>query len=319
MLYFYWKTSLDDSVLRLQQVHDAVTIMVDLWIAEQRHEEDVFPTGPLFDCVNCNKPYRYLGLARNGKGTLTNSSAGLSWTGFRPSDDESVYGYLVPANMFAIVVLNYVVEMATALWNDKTLATKAYKLATDMERGIQEHAIVKGPDGSTLIYAYEVDGLGNALLMDDANVPSLLSIPYLGYAYDEEIYANTRAFILSHQNPTFQKGTNALTGDLEGYGSPHMALRIRDNIWPMAMAMQGLVSDDQEEKVRLVEQLVKASAGTKWMHESFSVNNPNVYTRYWFCWADSLFGAYHSVADAMVCLLACLLACFYSHLLIIHS
>lgn len=293
LLYFYMKQSphgtTDDSVLRLERVHEAVDIMVDLWIAEQRHEDDAYPTGPLFDCVNCNKPYRYPGLPRNGKGTPTNATSGLTWTGFRPSDDECVYGYLVPANMFAVVALEYMVEMATVLWNDDKLAKKAQELATDIQRGIEEHAIVKGPDGS-LIYAYEVDGLGNHLLMDDANVPSLFSIPYLGYKYDEAIYANTKSFILSPDNPTFHKGTNAFTGEIEGYGSPHMNARIQENIWPMALAMQGLTSDNQEEKVKLVETLVKASAGTGWMHESFSVSNPKVFTRSWFCWADSLFG-----------------------------
>jgi meiotically up-regulated gene 157 (Mug157) protein len=289
LLYYYWRESNNHDVLKLQAVHEAVLIMVDLWIAEQQHEDDVVATGPLFDCLNCNKPYRYPGLKRDGKGSATNSSSGLTWTAFRPSDDECTYGFLVPANMFAVVVLEYVVEMATVLWEDKALAMKAEKLAADIEKGIQEHAIVKGPDGN-LIYAYEVDGLGNALLMDDANVPSLLSIPYLGYKYDDDIYTNTRKFILSDKNPTFRRGTNALTGDVEGYGSPHMASRIKDNIWPMAMAMQGLTSDNEEEKIRIVEQLVKASAGTGWMHESFSVKNPNVYTRSWFCWADSLFG-----------------------------
>lgn len=292
MLYFYWKTSPNakssESVLQLQQVQNAVNIMLDLWIAEQRHEEDAFPTGPLFDCDNCNKPYRYPGLKRNGKGTPTNSTCGLTWTGFRPSDDECVYGYLVPANMFAVVVLEYVVEMATVLWRDTAMAEKAQKLANEIQRGIEEHAIVKGPDDN-LIYAYEVDGLGNYLLMDDANVPSLMSIPYLGYKYDPEIYANTRRFILSPHNPTYVKGSNAFTGEIEGYGSPHMKSQIRDNIWPMALAIQGLTSDDIEEKIHIVETLVKASAGTGWMHESFSAANPKRFTRSWFCWADSLF------------------------------
>jgi meiotically up-regulated gene 157 (Mug157) protein len=297
MLYFYWKQSPNaeatDSVLRLKSVHEAVDIMVDLWIAEQKHEDDVYPTGPLFDCVNCNKPYRYPGLKRDGKGTPTNSSAGFTWTGFRPSDDECTYGYLVPANMFAVVALEYMVEMATELWKDLKLARKAQSLANDIQRGIEEHAVVKGPDGSQ-IYAYEVDGLGNYLLMDDANVPSLMSIPYLGYKYNADIYANTRKFILSPDNPTYRNGTNDLTGEIEGYGSPHMESRIQDNIWPMALAVQGLTSDNYKEKARIVETLVKASAGTGWMHESFSVRNPHRFTRSWFCWADSLFGTWYA-------------------------
>ena len=327
MLYFYWKQSPNannatNSVLKLQSVHEAVHIMVDVWIAEQRHEDDVYPTGPLFDCLNCNKPYRYPGLDRDGKGTPTNSSAGLTWTGFRPSDDECKYGYLVPANMFAVVVLQYVVEMATVVWNDSNLAKKAQTLASDIQRGIEEHAIVTGPDG-TRIYAYEVDGLGNYLLMDDANVPSLLSIPYLGYKYDEAIYANTRKFILSPDNPTYRKGTNALTGEIEGYGSPHMESQIKDNIWPMALAVQGLTSDDQEEKVRIVETLVKASAGTGWMHESFSANNPRRFTRSWFCWADSLFGTLYAALAHLPCIgcgsVLYTLTCFFHNHVIMCS
>lgn len=290
LLYFYWKQSpnseLSSSVLRLPKVEEAVEIMVDLWIAEQMHELDNFPVGPLFDCVNCNKPYRYPGLDRNGKGTPTNSSSGLTWTGFRPSDDECKYGFLVPANMFAVTVLEYMVDMATDLWGNRKLALKAQKLAAEIQRGIQEYAIVDHPDGNGgKIYAYEVDGLGNYELLDDANVPSLLSIPYLGYNhYNPEIYANTRRFILSPANPTYRKGANELTGDIEGYGSPHMSQAIRDNIWPMALAVQGLTSDDREEKIRIIESLVKASAGTGWMHESFSVSKPQKFTRSWFCW-----------------------------------
>jgi meiotically up-regulated gene 157 (Mug157) protein len=307
LLYFYWKQSPNsektDSVLRLPAVQEAVTIMVDLWMAEQKHELDAFPVGPLFDCINCNQPYRYPGLDRKGKGTPTNSSSGLTWTGFRPSDDECKYGFLVPANMFAVTVLEYMVDMASDIWGNPHLAQRAQKLATDIQRGIQEYAIVDHPDGkSGKIYAYEVDGLGNYELLDDANVPSLLSIPYLGYThYDPEIYANTRRFILSPANPTYRKGTNEVTGDIEGYGSPHMSQAIRDNIWPMALAVQGLISDDREEKIRIIESLVKAAAGTGWMHESFSVSNPKKFTRSWFCWADSLFGECNVMEQLLDC------------------
>jgi meiotically up-regulated gene 157 (Mug157) protein len=191
--------------------------------------------------------------------------------------------------MFAYTALGYVVELATHVWNDTDMAHKALKLANDIQRGIQDHAIVEHPVFGK-IYAYEVDGLGNSLLMDDANLPSLLSIPYLGYPYDPDIYERTRNFILSPSNPTFHQGSNQWTGAIRGYGSPHMNEAIHDNIWPMALAVQGLTSDSVEEKVALVETLVKASAGSGWMHESFDVQNPHRFTRSWFCWADSLFG-----------------------------
>ena len=128
----------------------------------------------------------------------------------------------------------------THVWNDPTLAAKAEKLGKEIQQGIETHGVVNHPTHGK-IYAYEVDGLGNSLLMDDANVPSLLSIPYLGYTkYDPEIYANTRRFVFSKDNPTYHKGTNTWTGDVEGYGSPHMNAAIRNNIWPMSLAVQGL-------------------------------------------------------------------------------
>jgi uncharacterized protein len=289
MLYHYWKSARSpDAVLRAPAVRDAVAIAVDLWIAEQHHESDAYPTGPLFDCQNCDRPYRYPGLPREGKGSPTNASAGLTWTGFRPSDDACRYGYLVPANMFAYVVLGYVLELNDYYWSDLDLASRALKLRNDIQRGIEEHAIVTHPHFGK-IYAYEVDGLGHHLLMDDANVPSLLSIPYLEYPYDEQIYANTRRFILSPSNPTYATGTNARTGPVAGIGSPHMQAQIRSNIWPMAMAMQALTTGNRTEAVALTEQLVQASAGTGWMHESFDPSDPSRYTRSWFCWADSLF------------------------------
>jgi meiotically up-regulated gene 157 (Mug157) protein len=138
--------------------------------------------------------------------------------------------------------------------------------------------------------------------MDDANVPSLMSIPYLGYNYDPDIYANTRRFILSHDNPTYQSGTNAATtGILEGYGSPHMSKAIRNNIWPMSLAVQGLSSSNVAEKKHLVNQLVQSTGGTGWMHESIDVSNPKKFTRRWFCWADSLFAELVMTLSATEC------------------
>mmetsp|Transcript_20252 Transcript_20252/g.40411 ORF Transcript_20252/g.40411 Transcript_20252/m.40411 type:complete len:562 (-) Transcript_20252:288-1973(-) len=288
MVYFYYKALPDAPVLRDPSVREAVEMLVDLWTAEQRHEDDVHPTGDLFDCQNCKGPYRYPSLSRGGKGAPTQFT-GMTWTGFRPSDDECEFHYLVPANMFAVVALGYAAEMADTLWTESEgLAGRAARLAHEIDAGIQAHGVVDH-DKYGRIYAYEVDGLGNSVLMDDANVPSLLSAPYLGYKYDEEVYENTRRFIFSRDNPTYQKGHNHITGEIEGYGSPHMTGAIQRNIWPMAMAVRGLTSDDREEKIRIINQLHKASAGTSWMHESFDVSRPKTFTRAWFCWADALF------------------------------
>lgn len=292
MIYFFYASFPSHPVLRLREVQEAIEMMIDLWTAEQRHEEDQYPAGPLFDCENCGKPYRYnpAELKRNGKGTETNPNTGMTWSGFRPSDDPCEYGYLVPSNMFAVVALQYVEELAMdkGVWDNPDLAKKAKKLKDDIQDGIEKHGIVDHEEYGQ-IYAYEVDGLGNSLLMDDANIPNLMSLPYLGYDYDPEIYENTKKFILSQNNPTFHRGTNNFTGDIEGYGSPHTERWIQHAIWPMSIAMQALVSDDANEKISFVETLVKATAGTGWMHESFDANHPEKFTRPWFCWPDSLF------------------------------
>ena len=291
MLYYYWKqTSVKeaDTVLATNPaVKRAVGIMLTLWKAEQRHEDDAIAPG--LDCVNCGRPYRYPGLPRTGKGSETNPNAGLTWSGFRASDDQQQYGYLVPANMMCVTVLGYVEELARDLWDDVHMVQQAAELKAEIQRGIEEHAVVHHPKYGP-IYAYEVDGLGNHLLMDDANVPSLLSLPYLEYPFlNETIYSNTRRFLLSPDNPTFSSGKNALTGPIAGIGSPHMQQRIRNNVWPMALAIEALTDPNGTQAAHLAEQLVRATAGTGWMHESISVSNPKQYTRAWFCWADALY------------------------------
>mmetsp|Transcript_32106 Transcript_32106/g.73869 ORF Transcript_32106/g.73869 Transcript_32106/m.73869 type:complete len:617 (-) Transcript_32106:428-2278(-) len=294
MLWYYWRatdrgTRGGARVLRLPSVTEAVEILIELWETERRHEDDAYPSGPLFDCQNCGVPHRYPSLDRKGKGAPTNATSGLTWTAFRPSDDACQYHFLVPANMFAVAALEYAMELAQEAWDRPDLYRRAGELAAGIRRGIRDHAVVEHPKHGK-IYAYEVDGLGNANLMDDANVPSLVSVPYLGYRHhDPEVYANTRQFVFSKDNPTYKKGNNRLTGMVEGYGSPHMQERIKKNIWPMSIAMRGLTIEDPHERAGMAELLVKASAGTHWMHESFDVNNPKKFTRSWFCWADSLF------------------------------
>ncbi|KAL7492258.1 hypothetical protein ACHAWT_002083 [Skeletonema menzelii] len=299
MMYYFYCSFPSHPVFREKEVKEAVMIMIDVWIAEQRHEDDQFPEGEMFDCYHCahDLPYRYNPdeLTRDGKGSPTNSSAGLTWSGFRPSDDPCEYGYLIPANMFVVVVLGYVMELCETIWNDDELKKKANKLREEIHYGIQQHGIVEHPEYGK-IYAYEVDGLGNYLIMDDANVPNLLSIPYIGYDYEEEVYANTKRFILSDDNPNFHHGEFDRL-KIEGLGSSHTSWigknhrngKIPDDIWPMGLIMQGLVSNDINEKVDIVEKLLKSSAGKNHMHESFNANDPSEYSREWFCWADSLF------------------------------
>jgi hypothetical protein len=218
-----------------------------------------------------------------GKGAPTNWT-GMVWSGFRPSDDACTFGYLIPANMFAAVTLRELAMLAGAVFHDDALAEEAASLRSDIETGIRTYGIV---DHSRFgqIYAYETDGYGNYCLMDDANVPSLLSIPCLGYcSRTAPIYRNTRRFALSDENPYYSAGRVA-----RGVGSPHTP---SGYVWPLALAMQGMSATDAAEQIEVLRMLVESSSGTGLMHESFDPNNPAQFTRPWFAWANSLFAQF---------------------------
>src|SRR5262245_7674076 len=257
-----------------QTFRDAAKSIVEVWRREQRHHE--------------GSPYRFERLNTIPIDTLSHGGWGspvaeteMTWSGFRPSDDACTYGYLVPSNMFAVVLLGYLAEIATQVLGDAALTAEAEQLRDTIEAGIQTYAKIEHPRYGT-IYAYETDGHGNHHLMDDANVPSLLSLPYLGYcAKDDPIYLNTRAFILSPDNPYFYRGAVA-----EGVGSPHTPAGY---IWHIALSMQGLTAADPAERERILDLLERTDAGTDLMHEGFSFDDPSQFTRPWFAWANSLF------------------------------
>ncbi len=251
-----------------------VHTIIDLWKTEQDHENS---SSYRFQRENC-RPMDTL--TREGKGPLV-VPTGMTWSAFRPSDDACTYGYLVPSNMFAVVVLRYVIEIALEVLYDKQLAEKAGLLAKEIHEGIQKYGIVHHPVFGN-VYAYETDGQGNYNLMDDANVPSLLSIPYLGYVdEDDKIYQNTRRLILSEENPFFYKGTYG-----EGIGSPHTP---KNYIWHIALAIQGLTNKDRRYKKEILEKMKNTDGGTNLMHEGFHVDDPKQFTRDWFSWANAMF------------------------------
>jgi len=207
---------------------------------------------------------------------------GLICSSFRPSDDATIFPFLIPSNFFAVVSLRQAAELVKIIYRDAALESELLSLATEVEGAIQEHAIVKHPQYGK-IYAFETDGFGSAYLMDDANVPSLLSLPYLdAISTDDEVYKNTRKFILSNDNPYFFKGTAG-----EGIGGPHVG---QDMIWPMSITMRALTSKDDEEIRWCIESLRKTHGGTGFMHESFHKDDPTNFTRAWFAWSNTLFG-----------------------------
>ncbi|MEJ8305003.1 glycoside hydrolase family 125 protein [Saccharibacillus sacchari] len=271
--YLLWKNSGRTSQFD-ESFRAAAQTILELWRTEQHHE-----TQSPYTFQRLNAPLTDT-LVRDGKGSET-AYTGMTWSGFRPSDDCCQYGYLVPSNMFAIVALRYLTEIAEAVYGDQELADQARELAKEIQQGIDNHAIVEHPEFGH-IYAYETDGFGNHNLMDDANVPSLLALPYLGYVDEnDEVYLNTRRFILSPSNPYFYEGTAA-----SGIGSPHTP---EGYIWHIALSMQGLTSQEREEKLRLLALIRDTDADTGLTHEGFSANDPHQYTRPWFSWSNMLF------------------------------
>jgi len=207
---------------------------------------------------------------------------GLIYSMFRPSDDATVFPFLIPSNFFAVVSLRQAAEMLEQIHRDPTSAAECRALADEVAVALRENAIVHhkhfGP-----IYAYEVDGFGNYYSIDDGNIPSLLSLPNLGtIKIDDEVYQNTRRFVLSESNPYFCKGKAA-----NGVGGPHVGI---DMIWPLGIIVQALTSKDDDEIHRCLAILQTTHAGTGFMHEAFHKDDPKKFTRRWFAWANTIFG-----------------------------
>jgi meiotically up-regulated gene 157 (Mug157) protein len=207
---------------------------------------------------------------------------GLIHSMFRPSDDACLYPFLIPSNYFAVTALRLLSGLFTDAAPDALLAAECTELADEIAAALKLHAIVEHKTYGK-VFAYETDGYGNTVLMDDANIPSLLSMPYLGAcSADDDVYRNTRRMLLSSDNPYFFAGTAA-----EGIGGPHVGM---DMIWPMSITMRALTSPDEREIRSCLAMLKKSHAGTGLMHESFHKDDPANFTRKWFAWANTLFG-----------------------------
>jgi len=207
---------------------------------------------------------------------------GLICSMFRPSDDATVFPFLIPSNFFAVVSLRQASKMIKQISKDDALAGELTALAVEVEKALQQHAIINHPQYGK-IYAYEVNGFGSYHLMDDANVPSLLSLPYLNAVKNTDpVYINTRKMLLSTNNPFFFKGKAA-----EGIGGPHAGM---DMIWPLSIIMRGLTSKDDAEIKSCIEMLRKTHGETGFMHESFHKDDAKKFSRKWFAWANTIFG-----------------------------
>lgn len=224
--------------------------------------------------------YRNPQLADGGRGSAVRYT-GMVWTGFRPSDDPVRYHYNIPDNMFASVVMRDLSSLARDVWHDSRMSANAWGLSVEIQRGIEQYGTLElAPFGR--IYAYEVDGLGHANVMDDANVPSLLSIPYFGYLpKDNSLYLATRRFALSTRNPYYYVGKYA-----QGIGSPHTP---RGYVWPLALCVQALTASDDQEVDQVFGWIAASDVGDHRLHESFNADWPESYTRADFAWPNALY------------------------------
>lgn len=270
----YFRLTSDSSVFD-SQWDAAMKLIVHTFITEQRkngtspyrfsRKTDVMIDAPVF----------------NGTGQPVKPT-GLICSMFRPSDDATTFPYLVPSNIFALISLNQLSDIYSNVMNNDEFAKECKNLATEIEDALKKYAIA-GHLTFGEIYAYEVDGFGNKIFMDDANVPSLMSLPYLGaHKTTDKIYLNTRKFLLSDKNPYFLKGKSA-----EGQASPHTG---KEKIWPMGIILRAMTSTNKAEITQCLSLLMNTHAGTGFMHEAFHKDDPFDFNRSWFAWANTLFG-----------------------------
>ena len=274
LAYYYWKVTGDTSIFGDLWM-EAVSKILKTFREQQRKGDK----GPYRFMRNTNRQYDTV--CNDGYGNPV-KPVGLISSVFRPSDDATVFLFLVPSNFFAVTSLRKITEVLTTVNHNATFASEFSLLADEVENALRKYAICHHPKYGD-IYAYEVDGFGNQLLSDDANVPSLLAMPYLGdIDIDDPIYQNTRRFVWSEDNPYFFRGRAG-----EGIGGPHIGY---DMVWPMSIMMRAFTSKDDKEIAKCLQMLVDTDNGTGFIHESFHKDNAARFTRSWFAWQNTLFG-----------------------------
>lgn len=217
-----------------------------------------------------------------GHGNPVNRNTSLIRSAFRPSDDSTIYQFFIPGNAFMATELKKTAQMLKDKQSKQNIAEKIAELAADITQGIYSHGVYDHPVFGK-VFAYEVDGFGSVSIMDDANTPSLLSLPDMGFVEkDDPIYLNTRKMVLSKNgNPYY------LTGEFfEGIGGPHIGTRFA---WPMSHLVAIRTSTSDKEIAKSLEIIKKSTADLGLMHESVNVDLPHSYTRSWFAWCNSEF------------------------------
>ena len=270
----YWKASGDASVFDNLWEETLRTVLRTM--REQQRKDGTTPYKFMRSTHAMHDTQSNYGLGHPAK------PCGLIVSSFRPSDDCTLLPYLVPSNFMAVSSLRKAAEVLQQVGGNKDLRTECLALADEVEQALQQYAVVKHPKHGK-VYAYEVDAHGSTILMDDANVPSLLALPYISdVPAGNRIYRNTRRMVWSKDNPYFFSGAAG-----QGIGGPHVGIGYA---WPMSLIMRALTSDDDAEIRTCLETLMRTDAVTGFMHESFHCEDATRYTRSWFAWANTLFG-----------------------------
>lgn len=272
LMYQYWKETGDTSIF--DGLWEKAMQLVLQTFKEQQRKEGV-------------GPYSFERHTGNAIGTMVNRTGnpvnpvGLVVSCFRPSDDATIFGFLIPSNMFIVASLKQLNEMIETTGKGSEMLETSRTLVKEVDAAIKKYGVVRHPKYGK-VYAFEVDGFGGQNIMDESNIPSLISAPYLKYTSSKDpVYRNTRKLVWSSDNPYFFKGKAG-----EGIGGPHCG---KDRIWPMSIIMKGLTTDNEKEIKECLTMLVNTDGDTGFMHESFNKDNAKVFSRSWFAWVNSLF------------------------------
>lgn len=276
LAYRYWQQTKDTSCFDASW-QDAIRTILKTFKEQQRKQND----GPYH--FQRNSAWATDNVPMQGFGYPV-KPVGLICSSFRPSEDATIFSFLIPSNFFAVVSLRQAAELFRVIKADETIAKEMDALAMEVRQALGKYATVEHETYGK-VFAYEINALGSYNLMDDANMPGLLALPYIGaISMTDPVYLNTRKMLLSADNPFFYKGKVA-----EGIGGPHIG---KNMVWPMSIIARGLTSTDEEEIKLCLAMLLKSHADTGFMHESFNVDNAKQYTRTAFPWVNSLFGEF---------------------------
>ena len=275
LAHAYWKETGDTTPF-----NDKWERAMDLVVQTFREQQRKHGHGPYYFERDGPK----LDLSKDSSYGIPVKPVGLIYSSFRPSDDATEYPFFIPSNFFAVTALRQMAEMFTKVRHNPAKAAEPEAFAAEVEVALNKYAVPEQLDRTRKIFAFEIDGFGNSLYMDDAGVPGLLSLPYLGICSPKDpVYVATREYAWSTENPWF------FEGKYSGIGSPHTG---PDTIWPMGTILYGLTSTSKQEVAAALAQLKATHDGTGFIHESFHMDDPANFTRTWFAWVNSLFGEF---------------------------